>query len=242
MHSSPRPTSARADLKVVVLERLDHLGGQPYRSGHGRGRRPPLAVLVPREPAPPADHRRPRAATRAASPALTRPIRPIRRAPERGILVDTADAAATAAFLRPDHGRPARVVAVRGAAGEARSGSARAVPDGDRSADAPPASLDERLADDTLWDDLVERPLGGLLRSSLSTDLVARHRAHRRPHRHLLIGGRSDTGRQNRCFLYHVIGGGTGDWDVPIGGMGGHRRARARRPRRGSRSCAPTPR
>lgn len=24
----------------------------------------------------------------------------------------------------------------------------------------------------------------------------------------------------NRCLLYHVIGGGTGDWDVPIGGMG----------------------
>ena len=27
-------------------------------------------------------------------------------------------------------------------------------------------------------------------------------------------------GRANRCFLYHVIGGGTGDWDVPVGGMG----------------------
>ena len=26
--------------------------------------------------------------------------------------------------------------------------------------------------------------------------------------------------RQNRCFLYHVIGGGTGDWDVPVGGIG----------------------
>ncbi|MFD9637140.1 phytoene desaturase family protein, partial [Streptomyces violascens] len=25
---------------------------------------------------------------------------------------------------------------------------------------------------------------------------------------------------QNRCFLYHVIGQGTGDWDVPVGGMG----------------------
>ncbi len=24
----------------------------------------------------------------------------------------------------------------------------------------------------------------------------------------------------NACFLYHVIGGGTGDWDVPVGGMG----------------------
>ena len=26
--------------------------------------------------------------------------------------------------------------------------------------------------------------------------------------------------RQNRCFLYHVIGNGTGAWDVPVGGMG----------------------
>ncbi|TCO52430.1 phytoene desaturase family protein [Actinocrispum wychmicini] len=26
--------------------------------------------------------------------------------------------------------------------------------------------------------------------------------------------------RQNRCFLYHVIGNSTGDWDVPVGGMG----------------------
>jgi phytoene dehydrogenase-like protein len=24
----------------------------------------------------------------------------------------------------------------------------------------------------------------------------------------------------SRCFLYHVIGGGTGDWNVPVGGMG----------------------
>ena len=26
--------------------------------------------------------------------------------------------------------------------------------------------------------------------------------------------------RQNRCFLYHVVGNGTGEWKVPIGGMG----------------------
>lgn len=24
----------------------------------------------------------------------------------------------------------------------------------------------------------------------------------------------------NRCLLYHVIGDGTGDWNVPVGGMG----------------------
>ena len=26
--------------------------------------------------------------------------------------------------------------------------------------------------------------------------------------------------RQNICLLYHVLGGGTGDWHVPVGGMG----------------------
>jgi phytoene dehydrogenase-like protein len=26
--------------------------------------------------------------------------------------------------------------------------------------------------------------------------------------------------KQNICFLYHVLGGGTGDWNVPLGGMG----------------------
>jgi len=29
-----------------------------------------------------------------------------------------------------------------------------------------------------------------------------------------------DDPRLEACFLYHVIGGGTGDWDVPVGGMG----------------------
>ncbi len=43
-------------------------------------------------------------------------------------------------------------------------------------------------------------------------------------HRHALIGTFSpnldQTLNANRCFLYHVIGGGTGAWNVPIGGMG----------------------
>jgi phytoene dehydrogenase-like protein len=29
-----------------------------------------------------------------------------------------------------------------------------------------------------------------------------------------------DDSAMRACFLYHVIGGGTGDWDVPTGGMG----------------------
>src|SRR5919202_292169 len=34
--------------------------------------------------------------------------------------------------------------------------------------------------------------------------------------------------RQNRCFLYHVIGNGEGHWDVPVGGMGAVTAALAR--------------
>ncbi|MDQ1535854.1 MAG: hypothetical protein QOE58_247, partial [Actinomycetota bacterium] len=30
----------------------------------------------------------------------------------------------------------------------------------------------------------------------------------------------SESLAQNICFLYHLIGNGTGDWDVPVGGMG----------------------
>nr|BFF10339.1 hypothetical protein GCM10025699_16420 [Microbacterium flavescens] len=70
-----------------------------------------------------------------------------------------------------------------------------------------------------VWADLVERPLGALLRSSFETD-ITRGIALTDG----LIGTYSSADdeslRQNRCFLYHVIGGGTGDWDVPVGGMG----------------------
>ena len=69
------------------------------------------------------------------------------------------------------------------------------------------------------WDALVERPLGEVLEATFADDLV----------RGLvltdaLIGTATHAHdaslRQNRCFLYHVIGGGTGEWRVPVGGMG----------------------
>ena len=81
------------------------------------------------------------------------------------------------------------------------------------------AALRERLGDDAAWDALVERPLGEVLTRYFEDDfergIVATD---------ALIGtfaGLDDESlRQNRCFLYHVIGNGTGDWDVPVGGMG----------------------
>jgi phytoene dehydrogenase-like protein len=73
--------------------------------------------------------------------------------------------------------------------------------------------------DDVAWGALFERPLSGVLERTFSSDLV----------RGIVltdgtIGTFAPAGdpmlRQNRCFLYHLIGNGTGSWDVPIGGMG----------------------
>ena len=69
------------------------------------------------------------------------------------------------------------------------------------------------------WSDFVERPLGEVLEHTFEDDVI----------RGLvftdgLIGtfadAHEDSLHQNICFLYHVIGQGTGQWDVPVGGMG----------------------
>jgi phytoene dehydrogenase-like protein len=76
------------------------------------------------------------------------------------------------------------------------------------------ASADEREA----WERFVERPLGeaiehfaahDVLRGLLMTDGKIGVFTH--PHDPSLL--------QNRCFLYHVVGNGTGEWRVPVGGM-----------------------
>ncbi|MET7641263.1 NAD(P)/FAD-dependent oxidoreductase [Streptomyces sp. NPDC005438] len=81
------------------------------------------------------------------------------------------------------------------------------------------AELRERIDDEEAWRALFERPLGETIEERLQDDLVRGVVLT-----DALIGTFSHAHdpslRQNRCFLYHVIGGGTGDWDVPVGGMG----------------------
>lgn len=71
---------------------------------------------------------------------------------------------------------------------------------------------------DSIWDEIVERPLGESLEKNFENDLI----------RGVvltdgLIGTFSDAHdiAANRCFIYHLIGNGTGEWRVPRGGMGG---------------------
>lgn len=81
------------------------------------------------------------------------------------------------------------------------------------------AELSRLVADDTAWEALVETPLAVTVREALGDDLVRGVVLT-----DALIGTFAAADdpelRQNRCFLYHVIGGGTGDWDVPVGGIG----------------------
>ncbi len=69
------------------------------------------------------------------------------------------------------------------------------------------------------WESLIERPIGEAIRAAVSSDLVRGVVAT-----DALIGtfARMDDPAlpQNICFLYHLLGGGTGEWDVPVGGMG----------------------
>ncbi|WP_344926707.1 NAD(P)/FAD-dependent oxidoreductase [Streptosporangium carneum] len=57
--------------------------------------------------------------------------------------------------------------------------------------------VDERFADDTVRGVVLTDALIGTFADPCDRDLLA-----------------------NRCLLYHVIGDGTGDWNVPVGGMG----------------------
>ena len=73
--------------------------------------------------------------------------------------------------------------------------------------------------DPAAWDAFIDRPVGEVIQSSFSNDLVRGVVLT-----DALIGTFAPNVDEsldgNRCFLYHVIGGGTGDWDVPVGGMG----------------------
>lgn len=73
--------------------------------------------------------------------------------------------------------------------------------------------------DPGIWRDFVTTPLGATIESRFTDDTVRGVVAT-----DALIGTfaamRDESLVQNRCFLYHLIGNETGEWRVPIGGMG----------------------
>ena len=68
-----------------------------------------------------------------------------------------------------------------------------------------------------VWDYLMERPIGEVIKARFKDDLVRGVILT-----DALIGTFSSAYEMqaNICFLYHLIGNGTGEWKVPRGGMG----------------------
>ena len=77
----------------------------------------------------------------------------------------------------------------------------------------------KHVGDDAAWHFMVDEPIGHTITDAVSNDVVRGVMAT-----DALIGTfarvEDPSLTQNICFLYHLLGGGTGDWDVPIGGMG----------------------
>ncbi|QLH20294.1 NAD(P)/FAD-dependent oxidoreductase [Streptomyces sp. Rer75] len=209
----------RAGRSVRVLERLGHTGGaavstRPFAGVDARlSRYSYLVSLLPRRIV---DDLGLRFAVRKRSVSSYTPT--VRGGRPTGLLVETGGGARTReAFARLTGGEREyaaweRFYGMTGRVAE-RVFPTLTEPLPDRDA------LRARIGDDAAWEALFERPLGEAVEAAFEDDLVRGVVLT-----DALIGTFADAHdpslRQNRCFLYHVIGGGTGDWDVPVGGMG----------------------
>jgi phytoene dehydrogenase-like protein len=209
---------ARAGRRVLVLERLDHVGGAavsaaPFPGVEARiSRYSYLVSLLPRQIASDLELDLRLVRRRYAS------YTPLAEDPARGLLVDSADPESTRASFVAALGSDADFLAWQRFYARMARASRRIWPsvlEPLRSADQVRQAVD----DDELWDALTCAPIGRLLRDTFADDTVRGIVAT-----DALIGTFADLDDpslvQNVCFLYHLMGGGTGDWDVPVGGMG----------------------
>ncbi|WBB60753.1 NAD(P)/FAD-dependent oxidoreductase [Streptomyces sp. WMMC500] len=210
---------ARAGRSVLVLERLDRTGGAAVSARTFPGvdarlsRYSYLVSLLPRAIVD--DLGLSFAVRRRAVSSYTPAVRDGR---PTGLLVETDAGSATRAAFAALTGDDREFDAWRRFYGMTRHVAGRVFP---TLTEPLPTrgELRARVGDDDAWRALFEEPLGRCVEAAFADDLVRGV---------VLTDGLIGTFAsahdpslaQNRCFLYHVIGGGTGDWDVPVGGMG----------------------
>jgi phytoene dehydrogenase-like protein len=209
---------ARAGRSVLVLERLDHTGGaavstRPFAGVDARlSRYSYLVSLLPQKIVRDLGlDFRVRSRTISSYTPVQRGGRPT------GLLVGGGEQRTREAFARLTGGEREYDAWQRfyGMTGRVAQ---RVFP----TLTEPLPSRDElrrRIDDEAAWRALFEEPIGVAVEERFEDDLVRGVVLT-----DALIGTFADAHdpslAQNRCFLYHVIGGGTGAWDVPVGGMG----------------------
>lgn len=206
---------ARAGVDVTVLERLEHVGGaavsaQAFAGVDARlSRYSYLVSLLPQRILDDLGLRVPLARRRYAS------YTPV-AGTDAGLLVDEHDADATRASFAAIG---AAADADRFAALYRRTALVAQAVFPTMTERLPlRADVQARAGAASAWSELVDAPIAQAIEAAVEHDVVRGVVAT-----DALIGTFDDlrTGLAgNRCMLYHVIGGGTGSWDVPIGGMG----------------------
>ncbi|MET3963170.1 phytoene dehydrogenase-like protein [Marmoricola sp. OAE513] len=209
---------ARTGRSVLVLERLDHVGGAAVSTeafpgmGARLSRYSYLVSLLPESVARDLDLNVELRSRAVASYSPT-----IRDGRNLGLLVEHDEGQATRESFRALTGSDNEYDAWRRFYAEMANFATRVAPTLTR----PLMTAREMAAgvEPDLWSAVVDRPLGELIEKRFTDDLVRGVVAT-----DALIGTFADLYDrsliQNRCFLYHLIGNGTGEWRVPVRGMG----------------------
>jgi phytoene dehydrogenase-like protein len=206
---------AGAGRSVLILERLDHVGGVAVSARAFAGvdarlsRYSYLVSLLPRSIVTDLGLR---IELRSRQIASYTPVG------SSGLLVDSASAGRTAASFRALTGGDADWAAWQRLYAATARMAGRMFPTMTEPLRSR-AQMRTLAGDDALWEALIDSPLAGMLERDFADDTVRGVVLT-----DALIGTFARAGEasllQNRCFLYHVIGNGTGAWDVPVGGMG----------------------
>jgi phytoene dehydrogenase-like protein len=208
---------ARAGLSTLVLERLEHVGGaavseQPFAGVEARLSR--YSYLVSLLPAQIAQELGLDLELRSRRTASYTPVQ--REGRDTGLLIEHDEGEATRASFRELTGGDQEYEAWRAFYADVGSLARQVAP---TLLDPLPSAASLKQGCGPVWSELVERPLGESIESRFDDDTVRGV---------VLTDGLIGTFShahdasllQNRCFLYHLIGNGTGEWKVPVGGMG----------------------
>ncbi|CUR56467.1 conserved hypothetical protein [metagenome] len=209
---------ARAGLSVLVLERLDHTGGaavsiEPFAGRSARlSRYSYLVSLMPEQLM--ADLELDVQLASRTTASYTPWVRGDRAG---GLLVERPEGEATRASFRELTGGEEEYAAWQAFYAEVGRLAEAVSP---TLMQPLPLERDVRaLVDERIWNEVVAEPLGRAITARFADDTVRGVVAT-----DALIGTFASLDDpsliQNRCFLYHLIGNGTGEWRVPVGGMG----------------------
>ena len=209
---------ARAGLRTVVLERLDATGGaavsmEPFAGVPARLSR--YSYLVSLMPDALIADLGLRLELRSRATASYSPT--LRDGVADGLLIEHLEGPATRQSFLEATGSGSEYAAWQQFYGDVTALAHAVAP---TLLDPLPHATDLRArTGGEVWRSLVDEPLGLAIEDRFTDDLVRGVVAT-----DALIGTFASLNDpsliQNRCFLYHLVGNGTGEWRVPVGGMG----------------------